>query len=612
VSSTHVFEEEIQRTDWGGVPVLWVESPFIGGLLFRVGRADETLRNGGLTHLVEHLALTSFGRAPYEYNGRVESSITAFYANGTADEVFGHLRKVAAALRHLPLDRFEHEKRILAAEASSTVGGLDARLMALRFGPVGYGLVNHGEVGLGWVSSDDVSAWSREWFNAGNAAIWLTGPPPDGLEELPLEAGRAIRPPEPEPVPSLELPSHLADGTGGVALSLVAERSTPLHAAFAIGVERAHASLRSGAGVSYSPSGSYFPLTGELAHVVLNADCRDQDAAQVQDELLAILDALAENGPTADELEWDRTMLERALQDPRWAPPALDSRARDVLFDVESPSRSDLIRKRHELTPESVAEAVAAALDSLLVLVPEGVTRPSERSLTTFAPEYKELIEGQRHPLTTQWEQWGATHEVIVGAEGFSYVSKDGSDFMSWRFDDAVAGIRQLSGALTVVARDGSWITVFPHRYLAGEKAVAQIEEALGDERLVPISNRAREMRPKVEEQLGDRIRRVPQEVDLLEDVLGAEEQPRALAEARRGHQVGLLTVTDRRVLFLFWGTNERELFEKPLASISGAEAKGRLLKKKLVISHDEGAVEFEAVQPDKRVGEIAELLSRS
>jgi hypothetical protein len=118
-------------------------------------------------------------------------------------------------------------------------------------------------------------------------------------------------------------------------------------------------------------------------------------------------------------------------------------------------------------------------------------------------------------------------------------------------------------------------------------------------------------MRPIVEEQLGDHVGRVPQEVDLLEDVLGAEEELRALAEARRGHQVGLLSVTDRRLIFQFWGTQEKELLEKPLGSISGAELKG-MVKKRLVVSHDEGAVEFEDVKPQGRAAEIAQLLAPS
>ena len=31
---------------------------------------------GGITHLVEHMALFPIGKRPYEYNGRVEDTLT--------------------------------------------------------------------------------------------------------------------------------------------------------------------------------------------------------------------------------------------------------------------------------------------------------------------------------------------------------------------------------------------------------------------------------------------------------------------------------------------------------------------------------------------------------
>lgn len=47
------------RTSTSGVPTFWTDGPgrFSAGLVFRVGRVDETLVTSGITHLVEHLAL---------------------------------------------------------------------------------------------------------------------------------------------------------------------------------------------------------------------------------------------------------------------------------------------------------------------------------------------------------------------------------------------------------------------------------------------------------------------------------------------------------------------------------------------------------------------------
>jgi hypothetical protein len=43
---------QLRHTDVDGVPVVWVaaQGPLRAGLLFRVGRCDETLATGGVTH----------------------------------------------------------------------------------------------------------------------------------------------------------------------------------------------------------------------------------------------------------------------------------------------------------------------------------------------------------------------------------------------------------------------------------------------------------------------------------------------------------------------------------------------------------------------------------
>jgi hypothetical protein len=48
---------ESERVD--GVPVFWTKSgdEMRAGLMFRAGRADESLARGGITHMIEHLAL---------------------------------------------------------------------------------------------------------------------------------------------------------------------------------------------------------------------------------------------------------------------------------------------------------------------------------------------------------------------------------------------------------------------------------------------------------------------------------------------------------------------------------------------------------------------------
>ena len=89
--------------DVDGVPVLVAKTsgPLRAGLMFRVGRADETLATGGITHLVEHLALHRHGVTDYHYNGMTGVTTTNFITQGTPEAVVAFLNGVCAGLRDL-------------------------------------------------------------------------------------------------------------------------------------------------------------------------------------------------------------------------------------------------------------------------------------------------------------------------------------------------------------------------------------------------------------------------------------------------------------------------------------------------------------------------------
>jgi len=221
-----------------------------------------------------------------------------FHAHGTLEEVSGFLEAVAGHLRDLPLDRLEHEKRILRTEADGRAPGIGGRLLALRFGATGYGLVAHGELGVDWLDEGRVRAWAQERFVTAGAAVWLSAEPPEDFA-IELHDGSPPGPPPVEPLSGLRWPAHLADGTGGVALALFAERSTAVNLAGAVAVDRAHDRLREGAGRSYGVGGAYEPLDARRAHLVFNADCQDRDGARVRHELRAVDELAESSSPTA-------------------------------------------------------------------------------------------------------------------------------------------------------------------------------------------------------------------------------------------------------------------------------------------------------------------------
>src|SRR5258708_7653338 len=110
----------LRRTEVDGVPTLWVPgpAPMRAGLMFRVGRADESLAWGGITHLVEHLALSGLGKRPYALNGQVDDNRTGFFVAGTTDEVGEFLSSLTTSLGTPPTDRVAVERQILLTEAA--------------------------------------------------------------------------------------------------------------------------------------------------------------------------------------------------------------------------------------------------------------------------------------------------------------------------------------------------------------------------------------------------------------------------------------------------------------------------------------------------------------
>ena len=168
------------------------------------------------------------------------------------------LRLVGAALAELPADRVEVERRVLRAEAQREDPGVVARMLDHRFGAAGFGLTNYGELGLRWLDAEDLRRWSAERFTRGNAVLWMTGEPPDDLG-LELPDGPRHPLPLPEPL-ELELPGYVAEGSGGVALTGLGERSTALRVAMAVAGERLYDAVRGERGLAYAPAGGYMEL----------------------------------------------------------------------------------------------------------------------------------------------------------------------------------------------------------------------------------------------------------------------------------------------------------------------------------------------------------------
>ena len=571
--------------------------PVEARLLFRVGTADETLPQHGTTHLVEHLAMVPLHWTPYGSGAWVEEGVTAFWAEGSMDEVSGFLSAVTRSLGSLPLDRIGIERAVLASEAADRgAAGYHRRLMALRFGPAGWGLGNFSEMGLRAPTAESVDAWRRRFFTAGNAVVWMTARPPDDLE-LDLPPGEAVRPPEPEPIAGLRLPAQEAGWDGEVAFSLMVRRTYAVAAAGQVAERRAEDALRMERGLTYGVDWDYGPMTADAAVAFIAADSIDANAVAVRDGIERVLDNLASEGPTEEELARLVAEDERWADDPGFAAGMLDHAAEDHLRGRALDQPEEAAAARRELRPEDVAAAVREALPTALLVVPDAAgaapgryAKYGRKAEAVEGVSYRERWIGLRRPR-------GA---VVLGDGGVSAVRR-GEDPATVRFDQAVALVDREPGTFVLHARDRSTVVVAPDDFRGGQELERELRARVPAELHVPRAPQVAAL-ARAAEGL-PRLRRVSAELDELPRMLAPDEVALALAEARRRRglrtvladrrRLGAVLATDRRLLWLYAGGDE-DRFELPWEAVRSVRRKGTAL----VVEGAEESLRLRRVRP--------------
>ena len=593
-----VTHEQPQRTERGGIPVWFsdIPGPCFASLMFRVGIADETLSTCGITHLVEHLALFTLGRRDHEYNGFVDDSRCVFYASGEEDEVLEFLRLVSSAVADLPEERLEAERRVLRAEAGHG-GDVHSRLRAHRYGAGGYGLVNYHEIGLRWLGAEQVKAWARERFTAGNAVLWMTREPPEDLG-LELPGGERFAAPEPQPL-DVEYPAYLAEGTGGVAVTAVGKRGTALRTATSIAADRLYDQVRRERGLAYAPYGNYGPIGAGDTHLIFGSDCSDDDAPAVLDVLWSTVRGLAEDGAEEAEIERYRKLATRDLDEPDSRRGELDVLAADELTGAGPAPRSEWLPELEALTGEQVAEAFSEAMRTALLLGVNNVKAPAP-GLRPFCVRQPKPVETGCHKLKGAGPANPA--EIRIDDRGITHRS-DTDSLVTVEWDACAAVERHPEGSLTLIGCHDCSVTVAPLAWDEGERIVEQVLAHVPPELVIPSSDAepAAAVSQAAEAQL-DAPQRVGGALTTLARALKVGEEPVELAEGMSEGVRGVFALTTKRVLWLTSEGGQQVLLEE----VKDVRLpRMRFMDGPIVVAHAEYEVAVE-VRPMKRAREIA------
>lgn len=422
------------------------------GLLFRVGRADETLATSGITHLVEHLALHRHGLGDLHYNGATAATYTHFHVTGTAADVVEYLNGVCAALRDLPMDRLETEKEILRTEAAGKSHGPGHAATLWRYGSRSYGLTGYGEAGLHRLTADEVRAWAQTRFTAENAVLWITGDSvPEGLDlKLPSGAWH----PAPEASSALPVtPAWYRGDEGGVVLTAVVPRSTEAGLFAEVLGKELFRELRQKSGYSYTATADYSPRDTDSATVSAYADALPQK----QDALVgAFVDVFAKlRAGRIDQADLDavRTSALAQFDVPELAACMLPGHAMNLLLRHRNLTAAEARAEIEAVTVADLHRVARAVWDDALMQVPgRGV---DWAGLTAAPTESPGIVTGRRYSAVEE-----GTGALLLGRDGISLTSPRGQ--VTIRYADCTLMQVYPDGARHLVGGDGFTLAAEP------------------------------------------------------------------------------------------------------------------------------------------------------
>lgn len=454
------------------MPVLWEASsaPLTASLIFGVGVRHETYRTLQVTHLIEHLVMGTLPKSALDHNAWVDMNRTSFFATGEAGSVVEFIHRVCAALSDLPLDRLEHEARVLEAEDSRGEHPALAVALNIRYGNKGMGLASLDGPGARTLTRDHVRKHLRRYFTRANCVLVLTGEPPTSLR-LSLPDGQVCRPSE-EDTPVTELPACLNLGADFPTLSFAVGSGGLSDAVLPfILTERLMDDLRHGRGIAYDINWIRAMVSPTRSVFALISDAHEQHDETVASAMWNGLEDLAKRGPRADELRHALDVRRTVLEDPRSVADRLEVEAGRLLDQrplIEVAQFLDTLP-----TADDVQQLAREGCSTAVLQLPYGVDTEAFplRDVTDVeptCPPYGDRIFTRR---AASFAPRGLT--VRIGDDGIS-VTLRGSTF-GGRWDEVVAVARSTDFREVMLA-NGMTFTVPPRQLRRGDELVALLD----------------------------------------------------------------------------------------------------------------------------------------
>jgi hypothetical protein len=426
--------------------------------------------------------MSRLGRRLHEYNASVDLTFTQFTATGRAGLVSSYLALVCDAVRDLPMDRLGIEAKILRAEDADPAHPAVSAHLCHRYGFRGVGLAGSTPPVIDQIEAGAVIEFVARHFTRDNAALALTGRPPDDLR-LDLPAGNRT-PLPPNPVCDLPLPGWFAMDGPATGLSLIVDADEPESreatlAVLRIATERAIEELRHRNGWIYHVD---FELVRTPDHsvVVFHADPPAEHAEDVRRGLMDILRGLRDTGPTDAELADDLAEMRERFADPRVAEPATSFAASAHLLDAPVQTVSDRLALRETVSAEDCRQVLRQLESTLIVGMPPDV-EPSDKTLHA-EPEFSTTaLAGRTFRRRLFAGLVGGPprgSHLTVGTDGLTLMMPGGPRTIRW--DGLVgAGRNEEFGATILVGSDCQSIPMAARWFHHGRDAMRLVDSRI-------------------------------------------------------------------------------------------------------------------------------------
>lgn len=434
------------------------------------------------------MALSVVADATRNQNGFVGGVATGFLTMGQPSEVSSFFARICDALTSLPGDRLGNEKQVLAAENAARQYDFRSNLLTWRYGAAGYGLLGLPELGLQGATLEQLHDHAAQRFTSGNAILWLSGPPPDGLR---LNLPHGTRQPLPSLVPvQLTYPSWFVDnGCGGVAAGAAVPRSYASSIFREVATRRLIKRLRMDQAVSYAPSVFYDPLDSDTAHLILYAD---SDKGRRAELTTAFGEVFKELG-AVDEAEVE-AVRKQGLEHltGSLAPPPAERK----MLELQRAAMDWVLGNEYESLEQSADHLLAVTLadvsafgrevqvKAMLALPGEATVQPwfGEKAPLSQAP----VVKGRK---TQHVDAPIRGEQLVHGPDGVSIVWPDGSH-VTVRYSDLAAALSYQDGGLHLIGSDAAAVMVEPSIWHAGYIVCDAIRTRVPAHLLLPQSPR--------------------------------------------------------------------------------------------------------------------------